>query len=49
MGKLDLKDECIHNFIYDLIYIYIYRERENVIAIVGLSEGTVGRQERKRE
>jgi hypothetical protein len=43
----------IHTHIYICIYIYIYRERErereNMIIIVGLSEGTRGRQVIEKE
>jgi hypothetical protein len=36
-------------YVRPYIYIHIQRERENMIIIVGLSEGTTGRQERKRD
>jgi hypothetical protein len=59
MWKPELKDKCIHEYIYDLtnIYTYMYvcihiqRERasESMTETEGLSEGTMKRWERKRE
>jgi hypothetical protein len=50
MRKLDLKDKCIHKYIYVLKYIYIYIIwKESMIIIIDLSEGTRRRQKRKRE
>jgi hypothetical protein len=42
MLKLDLKDKCVHKYIYDLIYIYVGREHD-------CNSGTRGRQLRKRK
>jgi hypothetical protein len=51
--KLNLKDKCIHKYIYDLMHTHIYkkteREVENMIVIVYLSEGKGGREKKERE
>jgi hypothetical protein len=40
MWKLDLKDKCMHK--------YIHYHTHNMFTVVGLFEGTKGKQERKR-
>jgi hypothetical protein len=38
MWKLELKDKCMHKYIYDLLSIYKEKERKNMIVFMGLSE-----------
>jgi hypothetical protein len=58
MWKVDLKDKCTYKFKYDPIHTHKHTHththipthiyRENMIALVGVSEGTMGRLKMER-